>query len=470
MLHPFKIWWISLLVLCSGQTIGQEILVPEWIKELKRSNHSIRSHAVTCDEDGYIYWAYDVDSMQRTMTTYAEKVNHQGELVWAKPSSLRESNRSQTSSSIAVHGPDVYVTGTWYGGLGGAHTNPRLLKIDAATGNAIWQEHEDLGGNGFDEYSKIAFDDGKMYLAGTCRKIGHLISEDSYLQIRQLDTGGKWENCYGSDTSNSKLDGGLVVDMEYVYAAGTTTNFNQSSDAFLGNFDKVTGALKDSVNFKIMVNDSLHHARIRDMTTDGQYLYLCGHTDFIYQRGFVAKYTKSLEEVWTVVYNNGLSSHNHALHYDNQSLWIAGKASFTDNNRDGLLLQYSSDGDLLKELAWNTGEYETFNAIHVDHESIYLSGTKNYNAAVLLRLVKWSLNNNETAQSKFEIFPNPSQGQFRIHGLKAGMEVQIFNLLGQVVYRTSTNSIDLSWLAKGIYIASIHKNGKVLYTSKIVLG
>lgn len=75
---------------------------------------------------------------------------------------------------------------------------------------------------------------------------------------------------------------------------------------------------------------------------------------------------------------------------------------------------------------------------------------------------------------KFSVFPNPSDGKFRIRNEAGITEVVVYNLLGKQIYsRTNSNQervndIDLSRLKKGIYFLEMN-NGVKFHTQKIVI-
>lgn len=84
---------------------------------------------------------------------------------------------------------------------------------------------------------------------------------------------------------------------------------------------------------------------------------------------------------------------------------------------------------------------------------------------------------NENSINKFiSIYPNPTDGKFCIDlkEPKSQMEVEIYNVLGQKIYKSSTlsplpvNEIDFSSHPKGVYLIKIH-NGENDCTEKIVV-
>lgn len=77
------------------------------------------------------------------------------------------------------------------------------------------------------------------------------------------------------------------------------------------------------------------------------------------------------------------------------------------------------------------------------------------------------LNEDETSQiNLFELFPNPTNGKLFINGNKVGERLRIFDLSGKVVLEdllsSTTNSLNLQHLEKGIYFIEINQLRKKL--------
>ena len=80
---------------------------------------------------------------------------------------------------------------------------------------------------------------------------------------------------------------------------------------------------------------------------------------------------------------------------------------------------------------------------------------------------------------KFNIFPNPNNGQFNIQFQNLNSKnivLNISNLIGQVVYsekipqiNSFNKSLDLSHLLKGVYTINIIEKENTLKTQKIII-
>ena len=118
-----------------------------------------------------------------------------------------------------------------------------------------------------------------------------------------------------------------------------------------------------------------------------------------------------------------------------------------------------------------TNRYELTDDQPIDGASYYRIKQTDYNGSISyseIRLVKLD----ETQE--FNVFPNPSQGQFTLEGLAEGVnyEARVLNSLGQLVNvridRIGNKLVtDLSSLPEGIYIMQI-SNGSVLQSIRLV--
>ncbi len=75
--------------------------------------------------------------------------------------------------------------------------------------------------------------------------------------------------------------------------------------------------------------------------------------------------------------------------------------------------------------------------------------------------------------SRVALFPNPSTGKFHLKNIEHNSEVKIFNLLGKIIYQSSTinsdSEIDLTNQPKGIYFCNIISKDNFGETIKIIL-
>lgn len=90
--------------------------------------------------------------------------------------------------------------------------------------------------------------------------------------------------------------------------------------------------------------------------------------------------------------------------------------------------------------------------------SLYLQG----------KLVEVPLGVNEVAETQFSVYPNPTSDLMKIQTTQQIKNTQVFSLIGQLVAKGSSDTVDLTTVAKGIYLLQVEfSNGKTA-TQKIM--
>ncbi len=83
-------------------------------------------------------------------------------------------------------------------------------------------------------------------------------------------------------------------------------------------------------------------------------------------------------------------------------------------------------------------------------------------------------NTNDLNAVAFNLFPNPTQGTFNINAEEDMHKIQVFNMIGQLVYHKSLNSpvdnleIDLQDLHSGMYLINIHFGKNQLSNTRLI--
>jgi hypothetical protein len=86
-------------------------------------------------------------------------------------------------------------------------------------------------------------------------------------------------------------------------------------------------------------------------------------------------------------------------------------------------------------------------------------------------IVSSSIGINQSKNYQFNIYPNPSNGIFNIKGINTTSDVRVLNIVGAELMKMNIQAdqaIDLSSLAKGVYLIEINSNGAV-ETQKIII-
>ncbi len=106
-----------------------------------------------------------------------------------------------------------------------------------------------------------------------------------------------------------------------------------------------------------------------------------------------------------------------------------------------------------------------------------LTGSSNNNLLVIREDTSVSNSINELKKNeKISVFPNPSQGIFTlsISSVKEKCDVEIFNVLGEIIYRSKINSsnseINLSGQPQGLYLYRVsQEDGNLIGSGKLLI-
>ena len=77
------------------------------------------------------------------------------------------------------------------------------------------------------------------------------------------------------------------------------------------------------------------------------------------------------------------------------------------------------------------------------------------------------------ANTLISIYPNPGNGNFMIEGAQPGMVIEVYNSIGDTVYRTTirntVQAIDISLQPSGIYMVNLSQKGQAIAKQEIIL-
>lgn len=146
--------------------------------------------------------------------------------------------------------------------------------------------------------------------------------------------------------------------------------------------------------------------------------------------------------------------------------------TMSEINNDYFTIERSNDGINFEEITTITGQGNS-NTLHnysfIDDAP--LTGTSYY------RLKQTDFDGEHTYSTidavhfeetnEIKIFPNPSNGQFKITG-KGIQSIRIINNIGLVVYSGTIKVVDLSKQPKGIYILEVMANNNITRTKIII--
>ena len=94
------------------------------------------------------------------------------------------------------------------------------------------------------------------------------------------------------------------------------------------------------------------------------------------------------------------------------------------------------------------------------------------NTAVVVIKVNSCIGLDESTETRFQVFPNPSKGLFYVEVPEVNnMNLAVYNVLGQEIYKCSAQSlqtIDLSKFSQGIYTLRIYHHNTVVGQQRLI--
>jgi hypothetical protein len=79
----------------------------------------------------------------------------------------------------------------------------------------------------------------------------------------------------------------------------------------------------------------------------------------------------------------------------------------------------------------------------------------------------------EATENKFQVYPNPSNGQFSISGEKFPVQLQLYNSLGELILETAVNSkqeiVHLKKVNSGVYFYRILSENLPVASGKVTI-
>ncbi|WP_407402789.1 T9SS type A sorting domain-containing protein [Chryseobacterium sp.] len=85
-----------------------------------------------------------------------------------------------------------------------------------------------------------------------------------------------------------------------------------------------------------------------------------------------------------------------------------------------------------------------------------------------VQILSGALSTNEVSKVKTNIYPNPTKGELTIKGDKKVRSSAVYDFSGKVLLQNATSKIDVSSLAKGIYVIKIDFEDGTFLTDKVI--
>lgn len=455
---------INILIVCLtviGSLTAQSVIEPEWVK-IKAS--SIGSNAegwgVDIDAEGHVYWPYNINNDNQGLDVVCEKYDAAGTELWNTALVFGGAGTQQAYVANAQHNA-LYIGGRNCSGIINT-CDMLLLKVDKEEGTLIWDRTLAFTQDGYDELDGLEVEDDAIYCGGWAQSTDNATFQTD-IGLWKLDQDGNtsWTATFGEDGTAEHQDGHIVVDENYIYAAGLWNGSGLANlyngYAFLGKFSKADGSFVDSTLFGYQSDFPFDIENALGMTTDGTYLYITGYTTpaaIDNWQLFIAKFDKDLNQIWIRDFGEEGTETARGIAHHNGIIYVAGlteSPSLSNGETDALLLQVDTAGNIINYQTWGGEQAEDFRDIAINDEAIYLSGTITsedstglQNSAFLLK-VDNEITSVGSAPGKaypgFDVFPNPANGVIQItldeEWQKDGQLI-VRNVLGEIVYQTQT--------------------------------
>ncbi len=152
--------------------------------------------------------------------------------------------------------------------------------------------------------------------------------------------------------------------------------------------------------------------------------------------------------------------------------------------------EYNGTDNLMIEVVWGDNGFYTggddFYKVHAsavatgsviygfaDYETPpNMDGTSSSRPNIKLAFEPGTIDNQRVISGSFKVYPNPSKGLFAVETLSDVAEISIYNLNGQLIFKTFTDSkltnVDLSNQSAGVYLVKISDVSNS-YTQKLII-
>lgn len=488
----------------------------QWQKALGGSGNDRGYHIEQTNDGGYITCGYstivdgDITENNGMTDFWVTKMDGSGFIQWSKSYG---SPGTEVAYSIKQTTDNGYILTGFTDSLGGditAHYDGNdvwVIKLDA-TGTLQWQKN--YGGNSVDFAEDIVqTTDGGYVVAGTSYSNDADVSGNHGqfdFWIFKLDASGNllWQKCFGgtlNDMSTSILqttDGGYIV-------AGSTDSNNGNVSGNHGNTDYwvvkldvlgniqwkrcIGGTGYDVATSIVQTSDNGYAVAGHSRSNDGDATDNYGINDY-----WIVKLTATGSIQWNKNYGGTASDICFSLDITNDNGYVLAGYTASNNidvtgyqgNFDYWLVKVDSVGVLQwqKTLGGSGGDQGECVKVTSDGGFI-LTGISYSNDgdvtgvhgigldAWLVKLAPYVGIEEEQNNLSVTIFPNPSNGSFNIGGLQGENEIEIYNCMGELIYKTKTKNniefISLNELAKGVYFCKIINDKLEIGSGKIIV-
>ena len=407
---------------------------------------------------------------------FIAKYDSSGNLIWAKSAKGPGYDVGCSISTDAMG--NAYMTGYFSGSsivfgtdtitpINTGQFNIIIVKIDSV-GNVLWAKN--AGTTGFNQGLGISIDaSGDSYITGYFTDTiafnadtlkGHAGSDNIF--IAKFDPSGNeiWaknpngigqSNSISTDVSGNAYITGYFENPFMSFGEDTLTNATYYYHSFIAKYDSsgnavwarsISGTTNNVAN--AVCTDLNGSAYITGYFNDTTIFF--GPDTLINsnsQNIFVCKYDRSGNVIWAQSVGGGTDDS-----------WGIGT--------DLLGNAYITGGYTVPSIIFGTDTLYTT----VGGHSFFLAklDSSNQNPAGISTI---------NSPDKITIYPNPSNGTFYFSGVQSGSSIEVYNMLGEMVYSGQGNTdiypVSLSGQAKGIYFYKASNNAGTIQQGKMVL-
>ncbi|TRZ75262.1 MAG: T9SS C-terminal target domain-containing protein [Bacteroidetes bacterium] len=448
---------------------------------------------IDVDSAGNIYWAVEEKNQWPYwyFNIFLFKINSNGQQIWQ--SSPFGWTYNDIAFVVKVEGQNVFLAGRTDSTLYPDSGDALVLSYDLINGGFEWQYiYNPVPDYGYEEIDGLMVQPDGIYFSGWTK--GQTTDEDFLVQKISLTGQLVWTNAWDYNHQFDGANGHMAMDNNFLYTAGHTNLLNGS----LVCFSRTNGAYQWDVTWSGSGNDE---ALGLTMSADSM-LYVVGYfgSSQYGSQTCLEKFTRTGQLQWTHIWGGTGSEDSRALVTDGDSIiYVVGTTtSYGSGGKDIFILKYDSAGTLIDSLLWGGMYDEVAKDVVMYGDYLYITGeTQSYGNGningdhkedgLLLKVNGRTMQAPDSSmtnisspllyvQNAIEIYPNPSNGTFRLSlsdgKLGKNYELKIFDVFGRIVKQagniTDDQQIDCSNLNNGLYLLQLRKNDIVIGQKKII--
>lgn len=463
-----------------------------WAKSIGGKNNDL-GKSITTDPAGNVYVAGNFLSDSIIFGSIVlKKINSAGEemfvakydalgnVIWAKKFG---GNYADYVKGIAYSNGSVYLTGEYrstaitFGSstlTNFGYQNIFLVKLNNSSGNVLWARK--AGGNSIDYVSGITTD-----ATGNIHITGGFYSDDFYIGSISHSGVSNYLAYYlaSYNSSGSSFSSKSIAGFQDIEGMGIRTDVN--GDLLVTGTYNGSGTSFDSYN---LTNNSTNGGKnmflVKYSTNSGLVLWAKNAGGASYD------VVSSIDIDTSGIYIAG-NMHSNKMYFGGDSITNSGAA-------DVFILKYDNFGNEIWARHAGGSTYDEAQCIAVDNnQNVYITGMFEKDGIVFGSdtLLNDTLGNtpdifvaklgsnipigiNELSIDNFvSIYPNPSSGLFNFKSLEAGNIIEIYNITGELIYKTISNSTDeilnIEGQAKGLYLFRVMNKRNQIQQGKIII-